>query len=99
MNVRKVNYKDENAPREFTRSLRQTGFSVLTDHPIDMSLIETVYSEWAAFFGSNKKDKYLFDPTKQDGYFPFLTENAKGQSIKDLKELFHIYSWGRYPEE
>ena len=99
MNVRKVNYKDENAPREFTRSLRQTGFSVLTDHPIDMSLIETVYSEWAAFFGSNKKDKYLFDPTKQDGYFPFMTENAKGQSIKDLKEFFHIYSWGRYPEE
>ena len=99
MNVRKVNYKDETAPREFTRSLRQTGFSVLTDHPIDMSLIETVYSEWAAFFGSNKKDKYLFDPTKQDGYFPFMTENAKGQSIKDLKEFFHIYSWGRYPEE
>ena len=50
MNVRKVNYKDETAPREFTRSLRQTGFSVLTDHPIDMSLIEPVYSEWAAFF-------------------------------------------------
>ena len=99
MNVRKVNYKDETAPREFTRSLRQTGFSVLTDHPIDMSLIETVYSEWAAFFESNKKDKYLFDPTKQDGYFPFMTENAKGQSIKDLKEFFHIYSWGRYPEE
>ena len=59
MNVRKVNYKDENAPREFTRSLRQTGFSVLIDHPIDMSLIESVYSEWAAFFGSNKKDKSL----------------------------------------
>ena len=46
-----------------------------------------------------QKDKYLFDPTKQDGYFPFMTENAKGQSIKDLKEFFHIYSWGRYPEE
>ena len=99
MCIRDRNYKDETAPREFTRSLRQTGFSVLTDHPIDMSLIETVYSEWAAFFGSNKKDKYLFDPTKQDGYFPFMTENAKGQSIKDLKEFFHIYSWGRYPEE
>ena len=99
MNVRKVNYKDETAPREFTRSLRQTGFSVLTDHPIDMSLIETVYSEWADFFSSDNKNKYPYDPVRQDGFFPFKTENAKGQSLKDLKGFFHIYSWGRYPEE
>ena len=99
MNVRKVNYKDQNAPYEFTRSLRQTGFTVLTDHPVDMNLIETVYSEWADFFSSDNKHKYPYDPVKQDGFFPFKTENAKGQSLKDLKEFFHIYSWGRYPEE
>ena len=99
MNVRKVNYKDQNAAHEFTRSLRQTGFTVLTDHPVDMNLIETVYSEWADFFSSDNKHKYPYDPVKQDGFFPFKTENAKGQSLKDLKEFFHIYSWGRYPEE
>ena len=99
MNVRKVNYKDQNAAHEFTRSLRQTGFSVLTDHPVDMNLIETVYSEWADFFSSDNKNKYPYDPVRQDGFFPFKTENAKGQSLKDLKEFFHIYSWGRYPEE
>ena len=99
MNVRKVNYKDQNAAHEFTRSLRQTGFSVLTDHPVDMNLIETVYSEWADFFASDNKNKYPYDPVRQDGFFPFKTENAKGQSLKDLKEFFHIYSWGRYPEE
>ena len=99
MNVRKVNYKDQNAPHEFTRSLRQTGFTVLTDHPVDMNLIETVYSEWADFFSSDNKNKYPYDPVRQDGFFPFKTENAKGQSLKDLKEFFHIYSWGRYPEE
>ena len=99
MNVRKVNYKDQNAPYEFTRSLRQTGFTVLTDHPVDMNLIETVYSEWADFFSSDNKNKYPYDPVRQDGFFPFKTENAKGQSLKDLKEFFHIYSWGRYPEE
>ena len=99
MNVRKVNYKDQNAAHEFTRSLRQTGFSVLTDHPVDMNLIETVYSEWADFFASDIKNKYPYDPVRQDGFFPFKTENAKGQSLKDLKEFFHIYSWGRYPEE
>ena len=99
MNVRKVNYKDQNAAHEFTRSLRQTGFSVLTDHPVDMNLIETVYSERADFFSSDNKNKYPYDPVRQDGFFPFKTENAKGQSLKDLKEFFHIYSWGRYPEE
>ena len=99
MNVRKVNYKDQNAAHEFTRSLRETGFSVLTDHPVDMNLIETVYSEWADFFSSDNKNKYPYDPVRQDGFFPFKTENAKGQSLKDLKEFFHIYSWGRYPEE
>tara|TARA_B100001758_G_scaffold52810_1_gene43229 strand:- start:127 stop:966 length:840 start_codon:yes stop_codon:yes gene_type:complete len=99
MNVRKVNYKDQNAAHEFTRSLRQTGFTVLTDHPVDMNLIETVYSEWADFFSSDNKNKYPYDPVRQDGFFPFKTENAKGQSLKDLKEFFHIYSWGRYPEE
>ena len=99
MNVRKVNYIDQNAAHEFTRSLRQTGFSVLTDHPVDMNLIETVYSEWADFFASDNKNKYHYDPVRQDGFFPYKTENAKGQSLKDLKEFFHIYSWGRYPEE
>ena len=99
MNVRKVNYKDQNAPHEITRSLRQIGFSVLTDHPVDMNLIETVYSEWADFFSSDNKNKYPYDPVRQDGFFPYKTENAKGQSLKDLKEFFHIYSWGRYPEE
>ena len=99
MNVRKVDYKQIDAPYEFTRSLKQTGFSILTNHPINKSLIDKVYLEWEDFFSSNLKDKYLFDPLKQDGYFPFLTENAKGHSLKDLKEFYHIYPWGRYPKE
>ena len=40
MNVRKVNYKQKDAPYEFTRSLKQTGFSILNHHPIDKSLID-----------------------------------------------------------
>ena len=99
MNVRKVNYKQKDAPYKFTRSLKQTGFSILTNHPIKKDLIDNVYAEWKNFFNSSIKDKYLFDPIKQDGYFPFLTENAKGHSLKDLKEFYHIYPWGRYPRE
>tara|TARA_X000001036_G_C20509203_1_gene737299 strand:- start:85 stop:924 length:840 start_codon:yes stop_codon:yes gene_type:complete len=99
MNVRKVNYGDTNAPSEFTKSLKQTGFGVLSDHPIDKNLIDNVYKEWSDFFNSESKSRYLFNEVKQDGYFPFQTENAKGQSLKDLKEFYHIYPWGKYPKE
>jgi len=99
MNVRTVKYTDSNAPYEFTRSLRQTGFSVLTHHSIPKYLVDEVYSEWKKFFRSGAKTNYKFDPIKQDGFFPFGTENAKGCQTKDLKEFYHIYPWGRYPVE
>ena len=99
MNVRKVNYGDPSAPSEFTKSLKQTGFGVLSDHPIDKDLIDNVYKEWSDFFNSENKRRYLFNEVDQDGYFPFQTENAKGQTLKDLKEFYHIYPWGKYPKE
>jgi hypothetical protein len=41
----------------------------------------------------------MFDLEKQDGYFPIKSENAKGYSIKDIKEFYHIYTpWGRIPD-
>ena len=56
-----------------------------------------MYSEWEGFFSNNDKFKYLFDKNSQDGFFPFLTENAKDSTIKDLKEFYHIYPWGKLP--
>lgn len=99
MDVQKVDFKDLNAPDKFTTSLHQTGFSVLTNHPVDIDLIKSVYSDWKSFFNDSKKDEYIFDPLKQDGYFPFKTENAKDSSLKDLKEFFHFYPWGKYPKD
>ena len=78
MQVLRVNYRDKNAPADFTRSLKETGFGILTQHPIPMELVNKVYSEWKLFFASTSKFNYQFDPEKQDGYFPFGTENAKG---------------------
>ncbi len=99
MNVSTIDYAAETAPADFTTSLKRTGFAVLTNHPIDYTLIQAVYTEWSLFFQSNQKNDYLFDLEKQDGYFPFGSENAKGSSIKDLKEFYHIYPWGRYPQQ
>ena len=95
MNVAKIRFNDKYAPAAFTKSLKETGFGVITDHPIDLSLMEYVYNEWKQFFNSDSKFEYLFDPEKQDGYFPLGTENAKGYSAKDHKEFFHFYPWGK----
>ena len=98
MQVAKIRYNDKNAPTAFTKSLKDTGFGLLVDHPILPELIKTVYREWKDFFESELKHTYLFDPLKQDGYFPLGTENAKGYSAKDHKEFFHFYLWGRTPD-
>ncbi len=98
MNILTVDYRSEKVPGNFTRSLRETGFAVLRNHRIAIDLINSVYVDWQNFFNSAAKHDYLFDNEKQDGYFPLLTENAKGYPVKDLKEFYHIYPWGRIPE-
>ena len=92
-----IDFNLEDAKYDFVESLSKTGFAVLTNHSIDKALISDVYSDWKKFFMSDEKNRYLYDYDKQDGYFPFKSENAAGYSTKDLKEFFHIYRWGRYP--
>lgn len=92
MDILKVAYDAPDAARQFALSLKNTGFAVLTNHPIPQDLIEEVFQEWAHFFAGEDKWTHQFDPGKQEGYFPFRTENAKGFSAKDLKEFFHLYT-------
>jgi isopenicillin N synthase-like dioxygenase len=91
MNVKTVSYRNKDAARDFAESLRDTGFGVLTDHPVSHELIQGIFEDWARFFASEEKHSYLFNPELQSGYFPFRTENAKGAKQKDLKEFFHFY--------
>lgn len=94
-----VDYRDPEAPALFAQSLRQSGFGVVRNHPIPQDLVEEIYAEWLAFFDSDDKFKYLVGE-KHDGYFPpHQAETAKTGKKRDLKEYFHIYSWGRYPDE
>ena len=97
MNVQTVDFTSLTAPEKFTRSLKDTGFAILSNHPIKFDLIKKVYDEWELFFNNQDKHNYIFDSKKQDGYFPYLSENAKGSNLKDLKEFYHIYPNGRYP--
>lgn len=98
MKVLTVNFRAANAPAEFTHSLLTTGFGVVANHPISPKLIHEIYAEWQDFFASEAKHQYLFKKETQDGYFPMsVSEKAKGHDIKDIKEFFQIYPWGRYP--
>jgi isopenicillin N synthase-like dioxygenase len=100
MQVSVVDYTSPTAPEDFTRSLRETGFAVITNHPLPQALVQEIYAEWLEFFESDAKHKYRFSPDNQDGYFgPDVSETAKGNSVRDLKEFFHVYPWGQYPTE
>jgi isopenicillin N synthase-like dioxygenase len=91
MDVLSVRFGSPEAGERLAASLVGTGFAVLTDHPVSPDLIREAYGEWQAFFASPAKHGYTFDAEAQDGYFPYLSENAKGRAQKDLKEFFHVY--------
>ena len=94
-----VDYKAPNAQEEFVQSLRETGFGVLKNHPIQQSLVQGIYDNWQGFFDSEEKNDYLYNKGKQDGFFPqSVSEVAKGFTKKDIKEYFHYYPWGQCPE-
>lgn len=100
MDVAVVDYAAPDAPERFTHSLRETGFAVLVNHPLPWSLVEQIYAEWAALFDSPAVEQYRMDPGGQVGWFPpDKSETAKGATVRDLKEFFHVYDWSVYPAE
>ena len=98
MQVQVVDYRAPDAAQKFTQSLHETGFGVLTNHPIQQALVENIYAQWLAFFNSEEKHQFAFSTETQDGYFSTaISETAKGSTQKDIKEYFHVYPWGRVP--
>jgi len=98
MNVEQVDYKDPNAALALRRSLHETGFAVLYNHPIEPDRIARLYADWGAFFATDDKFDFVVRPPRHDGYFAFGSENAKDSAIKDLKEFFHVYPDSPMPE-
>lgn len=99
MQVKQVDYRSETAGQALVESLHQTGFAVLANGPITAERINHFYHLWAHFFAQDDKHQWTFDKKRQDGYFPFRSENAKDSPVKDLKEFYHVYPWGRVPPE
>ncbi|PSV44122.1 isopenicillin N synthase family dioxygenase [Photobacterium indicum] len=99
MKLEAVDYTADNAEELFVESLRNTGFGVLKNHPIQQKLVSAIYENWYNFFASENKDGFRFNVETQDGFFPSeISETAKGHTQKDIKEYFHYYPWGQCPE-
>lgn len=99
MKLETIDYRGEGSAKQFVESLRETGFGVLSNHPIDKRLVEDIYTEWQAFFNSEAKNEFMFKKETHDGFFPAsISETAKGNTVKDIKEYYHVYPWGRIPD-
>lgn len=98
MEVSTVNYESVDASKQFTNSFLKTGFGILSNHSIDLDLIQEVYTIWEEFFESGEKIKYLFNKKSPDGYFPYLYESGKNCKPSDLKEFYYYYPWGKCPK-
>ncbi len=95
-----VDFTAPDAPERFARSLRETGFGVLKNHPLEQATVSSIYANWQAFFDGDDKQNFVYTVGPQDGFFPAdMAESAKGQSVKDIKEYFHFYPWGKCPTE
>lgn len=100
MRVATVDFDSPDAASGFTRSMHETGFAVIVNHPIPGVLVSAIYREWHAFFTTKEKRTYMYAENQPDGYYPYEERRgAPGGFARDRKEFFHVYPWGRYPAE
>jgi isopenicillin N synthase-like dioxygenase len=45
-----VDYQAKDAKQAFVKSLRETGFGVLKNHPIMQQTVADIYTTWQVFF-------------------------------------------------
>lgn len=73
-------------------SFRETGFAVITDHPVPERTIADANAAMQAFFALPAAAKMKYDDSAgggQRGYTAFGAENAKGKAEADQKEFWH----------
>ncbi len=91
MKVSVCDMTDFDFETKLLKSVRETGFVVLTHHGIDYGLIKEAQHAWLQFFLENLTIKNMFVNLQNGnlGYKKMGTETAVGSKIPDLKEFFH----------
>ncbi len=91
MQLQAIDYTSATAQEDFVKSLRETGFGVLKNHPIQKTLVSAIYSEWQTFFNSEEKHNYLYNKGTQDGFFHLtFRKQPKVTPRKTSKNIFTI---------
>jgi isopenicillin N synthase-like dioxygenase len=78
---------------ELFSGLKEYGFVILKDHPIDVGLLHQAYrlSERLFSLSLASKESYISKAgAGQRGYTPFGIEHAKNSKLGDLKEFWHV---------
>ncbi len=81
------------AARRFGDSFRRTGFAVVEGHGIADAVIAAANDAARAFFAlpdAVKRRYHQPGGAGQRGYTPFGIETAKGATLSDLKEFWHV---------
>jgi len=75
------------------RSFRTFGFAMVKDHGLDPALVARGWDLTRAFFALPEEEKRYWHVPGQGGargYTPFGKEIAKGATVADLKEFWHV---------
>ena len=86
-----VDFLSEDAPRRFVRSLRDTGFAIIKNHPIPKDLLNKVYKNLIDFFNSKNKHYYPFLKQNPSSYFPFPSTPTLLSHHNHLHTFSHLY--------
>ena len=83
----------QQAADRFGDSFRRTGFAVVEGHGISAEVIAEAWEAARRFFAlpdAVKRRYHVPGGAGQRGYTPFGVETAKGASLSDLKEFWHV---------
>lgn len=84
---------DEAFAQAFGDSFSTYGFAMVRDHGLDPALVDRAWAVTKAYFALDDATKRQYDLAGTGGargYTPFGTEIAKGASVVDLKEFWHV---------
>lgn len=65
-----VDYTSPTAKQDFVRSLRDTGFGVLKNHPLRQEEVQALYDDWRQFFGEDRKNDFAVPHNGAGGFYP-----------------------------
>jgi isopenicillin N synthase-like dioxygenase len=79
--------------QEFGDSFANMGFAIVRNHGVTKTLKDKLFEVSKAFFNQSSDIKIKYEDLAlagQRGYISKLRESAKGKSVPDIKEFYHI---------